>query len=161
VCGNDRTADALAGSIRVAEYLRQNEFLNIELVKPKKGAPGADLLAERNGERICWEVKAITKQSNGRSTLFFADQLYEKVLENVAKAVTQLEATATELQCSVKIFTCVVNWFEQSIYLGEDDYQGIVNRLERDQKSLEGVDGVLFLTKFGQSFLFMNEAGSA
>ncbi len=147
--------------LRVVEALRLDKFLNIALVKPKKGTPGADLIGEKNGQKVCWEVKAITKQSSGRSALCLKDQLYEKILENISKARTQLDATARELQCRVKIFVCVVNWFEQSIYLSQDDYQGIVNRLEgdRDQESLKGVDGVLFITKMGQPFLFLNERG--
>jgi hypothetical protein len=53
----------------------------------------------------------------------------------------------------------VLNWFDQSIYLGQKQYQQIVNRLERDgnQESLKGVDGILFITKMGQRFLFLNE----
>lgn len=147
--------------LRVVEVLRAGKFLNIALVKPAKNLPGADLTCEKNGQKVCLEVKAITKQSSGRSGLFFEDELYDKILENISKARTQLDATARDLQCTVKIFVCVVNWFEQSIYLNQDDYQHIVNRLERDrdQESLKGVDGVLFLTKMGQQFWFLNERG--
>jgi hypothetical protein len=55
----------------------------------------------------------------------------------------------------------VVNWFDQSIYLDESDYQQIVNRLERhgDVESLRSIDGLLFVTKMGQKFLFLNEVG--
>ncbi len=149
--------------LRVVKALRLEKFLNIALVKPTKNAPGADLTCEKNGQKVCLEVKAITKQSSARSGLFFEDQLYEKILENISKARTQLDATAKELQCTVKIFVCVVNWFEQSIYLNQDDYQHIVDRLERDrdQESLKGVDGVLFVTKMGQQFLFLNEHGKS
>lgn len=147
--------------LRVVEALRLENFCNIALVKAAKNATGADLICEKNGQRVCLEVKAITKQSSGRSELFFEDQLYEKILESIPKARAQLEATATDLRCAVKIFVCVVNWFEQSIYLNQNDYQHIVNRLERDQdqESLKGVDGVLFVTKMGQQFLFLNESG--
>ncbi len=147
--------------LRVVEALRLEKFHNIALVKPTKNSPGADLTCEKNGQKVCCEVKAITKQSSGRRGLFFEDQLYEKILENISKARAQLEASAAELQCIVKIFVCVVNWFEQSIYLNQNDYQHVVNRLERDQdqESLKGVDGVLFVTKMGQRFLFLNERG--
>ena len=65
------------------------------------------------------------------------------------------------MQCEIAIFACVVNWFEQSIYLTQDDYQDVVNRLEQDQEqeSLTDVDGVLFVTKLGQQFWFLNENG--
>lgn len=147
--------------LRVVEALRSEKFLNIALVKPVKGRPGADLTCEKSGQRVCLEVKTITKQSSGRPGLFFEDQLYEKILETLPKARVQLRETASELQCAVKVFACVVNWFEQSIYLGQGDYQQIVDRLERDQdqESLAGVEGVLFLTKMGQVFWFLNEHG--
>jgi hypothetical protein len=75
----------------------------------------------------------------------------------------QLEATATDLRCSLTIFVCVVNWFAQSIYLGQDDFQYVVNKLEKDQEqgSLAGVDGVWFVTKMGQQFLFLGERGKS
>ena len=87
------------------------------------------------------------------------DQLYEKILESLPKARKQLEATASVSQCSLKFLTCVLNWFDQSIYLGQSHYQQIVDKLERDgdQESLKGVDGILFVTKMGQRFLFLNE----
>jgi hypothetical protein len=57
----------------------------------------------------------------------------------------------------------VVNWFAQSIYLGQDDFQYVVNKLEKDQEqeSLVGVDGVWFVTKMGQQFLFLSERGKS
>jgi len=147
--------------LRVVEALRLAKFLNIALVKPPKGAPGADIACEKNGQKVCLEVKAITKQSSGRKEHFLEDQLYEKILENLPKARAQLEETASQLRCTVKIFVCVVNWFEQSIYLNQDDYQQVVNRLEKDQdqESLKGVDGVWFVLKMGHQFLFLNERG--
>jgi hypothetical protein len=118
-------------------------------------------VCEKDGHRVCCEVKAITKQSTGRKGLFFAEQLYEKILENISKARAQLAGTATELHCTVTIFACVVNWFPQSMYFSQGDYQYIVDRLEKDhdQASLTGIDGVLFVTKLGQQFLFLNERG--
>jgi hypothetical protein len=159
--GNAANLESGIAVLRVVEALRLEHFLNITLVVPKKNAPAADITCEKNGQRVCLEVKAITKQSTGRSGFFFAEQLYEKILENISKARTQLEATAAELQCSITIFVCVVNWFAQSIYLDQCDYQQIVNRLEKDQEqeSLKGIDGVLFVTKMGQRFCFLNERG--
>jgi len=147
--------------LRVSEALRQQNFVNVALVRPRKNAPGADLTCEKNGQKVCLEVKTITKQSSGLPGCFFESQLYEKIRESVSKARAQLEASAKELQCTVKILVCVVNWLAQSIYLNQEDYQQIVNRLERDgeQKSLTGVDGVLFVTKMGLQFLFLNERG--
>jgi hypothetical protein len=147
--------------LRVVEALRLGNFRSITLVPPKKNAPAADITCEKNKRKICCEVKTITKQSSGRGGFFFAEQLYQKILENISKARTQLDATAAELQCTIKVFVCVVNWFDQSIYLTQDDYQKIVNWLERDgdQESLKGVDGVLFVTKMGLTFWFLNEHG--
>jgi hypothetical protein len=149
--------------LRTVEALRLAKFSKITLVMPKKNTPVADLTAEKNRNKVCFEVKAITKQSSGRKGFFFEDQLYEKILENLPKARKQLTASAAELNCSLKIFVCVVNWFAQSIFLGQSDFQSVVNKLERDQEqqSLTGVDGVWFLTKMGQQFLFLNEQGKA
>jgi hypothetical protein len=147
--------------LRVVVALRSQGFVRIRLLKPTRNALNADLACEKNGQKVCCEVKAITKQSSGRPGLFIEDQLYEKIRENISKARLQLDATATEHGCTVKIFACVLNWFEQSIYLALDDYQQVVDRLERDggQEYLAGVDGVLFITKFGQVFLFLSEGG--
>ena len=61
----------------------------------------------------------------------------------------------------MKIFACVVNWFDQSIYLNQSDYQHILDRLESDPtlNTLVGVEGILFITKMGEHFLFLNEQG--
>lgn len=56
-------------------------------------------------------------------------------------------------------------WFDQAIYLSQQDYQYIVNRLEKDKlegvdnylESLEGIDAVFFVTKFGQVFWFVSD----
>jgi hypothetical protein len=161
--GNAANLEGGIAILRFVEALRIAGFSNIALVQPKKNSEGADLRAEKNGERVCFEVKAITKQSSGREGFFFAEQLYEKILESVSKARKQLEATAAELQCTLKLFVCVVNWFAQSIYLGQDDFQYIVDKLEKneDQESLKGIDGVWFVTKMGQQFLFLNERAKA
>lgn len=60
--------------------------------------------------------------------------------------------------CKVKIFACVVNWFDVSMYLDQADYQNIMDRLE-EESNLQGVDGVLFITKNGEEFMFLNETG--
>jgi hypothetical protein len=60
---------------------------------------------------------------------------------------------------------CVSNWFDQAIYLGEQDYQYVVNRLEKDKlegennylESLKGIDVVFFTTKFGQVYWFVKD----
>ncbi len=145
--------------LRVVAALNRERFGNITLVRPSKNARGADLTCEKNGYRVCCEVKTITKQSQGRKDHYFADQLYEKMLESIDKARDQLDATACELGCSIKLLVYVVNWFAHSIYLDKTDYQYITNRLEQDQdqRSLVGIDGVFFVTKMGQCFLFLNE----
>ncbi|SEG71102.1 hypothetical protein SAMN05421819_4455 [Bryocella elongata] len=147
--------------LRVVEALRLRGFTELTLVAPIKGQQGADITAMFAGIKVCVEVKAVTKQSRGREELFFEDQLYEKVREHATKASRQLAISAEQLHCEVKLIAYVVNWFAQSIYLMESDYQQIVNKLEKhgDVESLDGVDGVLFITKMGQEFLFLNEVG--
>jgi hypothetical protein len=161
---DDGDAKNLEGGIamlRVVNALRSERFRNIALLMPPKKVCGADIACERNGQKVCVEAKAITKQSRGRRGCFFEDQLYKKMLETLPHARKQLQATAKELQISVKIFACVVNWFAQSIYLDQGNYQRIVNKLERDQDcaSLKGVEGVFFVTRTGQQYLFLNEHG--
>jgi hypothetical protein len=157
--GNAANLEGGIAILRVAVLLHRRAFGNITLVVPRKGVIGADLLCEKDGERVCCEVKAITKQSTGRSGFFLREQLFEKIRESIAKAREQLKMSALELHCSAKIFACVVNWFDQSIYLTQEDYQLIVNRLERDgdQEFLGGIDAVWFVTKMGQDFPFQNE----
>ena len=159
--GNAQTLESAIGLLRVVELLSRSNFRSIKLVTPPKNAPGADLTAERNGHRACFEVKAVTKQSSGRKDEWMEEQLYLKIVESVRKAASQLAATAAHEECTVKILVCVVNWYEQSIHLTKSDYQGIVDKLERynEQESLIGIDGVWFLPKFGNHILFINEVG--
>jgi len=146
--------------LRAVEALRLQGFSNITLLKP----PGADLVCEKNGYKVCCEVKAITKASTPQKGLFFADQVQAKVMDNIGHARKQLEATATKLGCAT-MFVCVSSWFDQAIYLTERDYQYIVNRLENDKlegednylESLKGIDAVFFATKFGQVFWFVSD----
>jgi hypothetical protein len=146
--------------LRAVSALRIQQFSAITLLDP----PGADLKCERDGRTVCCEVKSITKQSSPREGFFFADQLYEKILENVGHARKQLESTAARLHC-VTIFVCVSNWFDQAIYLSDQDYQYVVNRLEKDKlegennhlESLKGINAVFFVTKFGQVFWFVSD----
>ena len=147
--------------LRTVEALRLQQFSGIRLLDP----PGADLACERDGRTVCCEVKSITKQSSPRDGFFFADQLYEKIQENIAHARKQLQATAAKLGGAVTMFVCVSNWFDQAIYLSEQDYQYVVNRLEKDKldgednylESLKGIDAVFFVTKFGQVFWFVSD----
>jgi hypothetical protein len=163
--GDAANLESAMGVLRTVETLRLMNFVVITLLKP----PGADIFCEKNSERVCCEVKTITKQSAPRFGRFFADQLYEKIVENTAKARTQLKQTAEKLQCTVTIFSCVSNWLNQAIYMNERDYQQIVDRLEKDQlegdnnflESLKGIDGVLFITKFGTRYLFLNPRGKS
>jgi hypothetical protein len=86
-------------------------------------------------------------------------QLYEKIREAIAKAREQLKASAVELSCEFTVYTCVVNWFAQTVYLDQSDYQSIVNMLEEhgEERSLEGVDGVWFILKNGNLHAFLND----
>lgn len=147
--------------LRAVAALRLQQFSGIALLDP----PGADLICEKNGRTVCCEVKSITKQSSPRAGFFFADQLYVKILENIGHARKQLETTAAKLGGTMTMFVCVSNWFDQAIYLTEQDYQYVVNRLERDKlegddnylESLKGIDAVLFAAKFGQMFWFVSD----
>ncbi|MFY9911515.1 MAG: hypothetical protein WAK56_16845 [Candidatus Sulfotelmatobacter sp.] len=147
--------------LRTVEALRLQQFSAIRLLNP----PGADLACERDGCRVCCEVKSITKQSSPRDGFFFADQLYEKIQENIAHARKQLQSTTAKLGGAVTMFVCVSNWFDQAIYLSQQDYQYVVNRLEKDAlegkdnylESLKGIDAVFFVTKFGQIFWFVSD----
>jgi|ERR1035437_178480 hypothetical protein len=62
------------------------------------------------------------------------NQLYQKIFDNISKVASQLEVTAAQMRRTVKIFAGVVNWFDQSIYLNQDDYQGVVNKLEPNEE---------------------------
>jgi hypothetical protein len=159
--GDAQNLEGGVAILRVVEALRLKGFSKISLVKPGKGKGGADIVCEKNCEKVCVEVKTITKQSSGRRGSDFADQLYQKILENISKASRQLKETAESLQCTITAYFCVVNWFDQSIYFQESDYQHIVDRLEKDQDqySLQGIDVVWFVTKMGQQFAFLNERG--
>lgn len=159
--GDPANLEAGIATLRIVSLMHLKGFSKITLISPVKGKKGADIIAHRCGCKTCFEVKAITKQSAGRAGEFFADQLYTKMLESAFTAAAQLRESAMALECNVKILSYVVNWFAQSIYLGERDFQKIVNKLERDGGggSLKDVDGVWLLTQSGQDFLFLNETG--
>jgi hypothetical protein len=142
-------------TLRVVEFLHLGRFRDISLVRPTKCTPSADLMSAQNGARICWEVKTVTKQSNGRPG-YLENQLYDKVLECIPKARKQLKATAAEFQCDVKVFVCVLNWFAHSLCLYQNDYLRIFRRLKRERQ-LDGVDGVLFVTKMGVPYWFPDD----
>jgi hypothetical protein len=154
-------ADAgnLEGSIatlRVAEFLKLKGFLNIELVN----APAnADLMCEQNGHRVCLEVKATTKQSSGRAGMYLETQVYDRVYTGIEGARKQLRTTATERQCDVKVFVCVLNWLSHSLCLYPNDYLRIYRWLKAD-RHLQGIDGVLFITKMGVTHWFPTDVGN-
>lgn len=152
--GDPGNLESGIGVLRVAVAL-QRDFSEVSLVKPKKGARGADLACVRNGEKACVEVKTITKQSKSRSAPFYEDELYKKVFASSCGARSQLRSSAEELGCSVRILAFVLNWFEHYIFVGEAGYQAVVERLVADSSSgcIEGVNGVLFVD--GGSFLFL------
>jgi hypothetical protein len=149
--------------LRVVQLVKISHFQNIALVTPPKNALGADLIGEKNGERVCIEVKALTKLSASRADEFMEAQLYRKILDNISKVASQLAATAAQMHSTVRLFVCVLNWFDQSIYFNEGDFQGIVDKLERneEQEYLTGIDGVWFLTSAGNHTLFLNERGKS
>jgi hypothetical protein len=141
--GNAANLEGGIAILRVVEALRLSAFSDIALISPATGEQGADLTCTKAGARVCVEVKAVTKQSRGRAGFFLEAQLYEELRENTEKAARQLAVSAKVLGCEVRLLTYVVNWFDQSIYVDESDYQQIVNRLERhgEVESLKGIDG--------------------
>jgi hypothetical protein len=161
--GDANNLESSIAILRVVIHLRQAGFSNISLITPKRNSKGADLTAERNEQKVCFEVKTITKRSRGRTGFFLADQLFEKILEGLPTARRQPEISAAQLGCTLQVYVCVFNWFDQSIYLGQRDYQAIVDKLEKneEQESLVGIDGVWFVTKMGQQFGFLNEHGKS
>jgi len=161
--GDISALEAGIATLRVANALNLMGHTKISLIKPPKKGSGADLLSEKAGNKICFEVKALTKQSTGGEHKFFEDQLYDKVFDLTGRAKKQLAASAAELKCDLQILVFVVNWLSQSIHLVESDYQTLVNRLEKEQEHtlLKGINGVLFVTSAGVRFLFIDEQAKA
>jgi hypothetical protein len=157
--GDTNNLESAIGVLRTAIHLGQAKFCEITLIKLQRTLLGADLTAKKNGRKVCFEVKTITKRSKGREGYFLADQLYEKIREGIARAREQLNASSVEVNCDLTIYTCVVNWFAQTVHLSQDDYQYIVNTLEEhgEETSLEGVDGVWFILKNGNLKAFLND----
>lgn len=151
------------GILRAVIALHKHGFSNIALVPPKKETKVADIVAERNGQKVCFEVKTITKQSSGRAEFYLEEQLYEKIFTFISEVRAQLNATALEMGCTLKVFVCVFNWLTHSIVLGTDAYQWVVNKLEKNEEheSLHGVDGVFFIDSAGSLFPFLNEDAKA
>jgi hypothetical protein len=84
--GNAANLEGGIAILRTVEALRLQGFTDLALIAPRKGEQGADITVTRAGVRVCVEVKAVTKQSHGKSDLFLEDQLYEKVREHAEKA---------------------------------------------------------------------------
>jgi hypothetical protein len=146
---------------RAIQALKLRGFSDFTLISPPKGKKGADIRCTKEGKLICVEVKAITKQAQGRQGRYLEDQLYEKIRESAENAARQLKASEDELLCSIKIFALVFNWFDQTIYLDESDLNRIANRLEEsgDVHSIDVFDGIFFINKMGNDFLFLNKSG--
>jgi Holliday junction resolvase len=125
--GDPSCLEAGIAIFRVAEVLRIKGFRALELISPEKDQQGADIVCEKNGVRVCIEVKTITKQSTGGKGHFLEDQLYEKVRTFATKAAAQLTISANILKCEIKILAYVVNWFDHTIFLTQQDLQEIVN----------------------------------
>jgi hypothetical protein len=127
--------------LRVVNALQKKNFQNTTLLK-SKATTGADIISEKNGLRVCFEVKTITKQSSGRPGYYLEGQLAEKIREHASKARTQLKATAAELKCDLTIYTVVVNWLEHTMVLPDDaELCRIINELHHDP-SLGEIDGM-------------------
>lgn len=157
--GDTGKLEAGIAMLRVVNDLHLMGHTNVQLLKPRKGRKGADIMSEKAGKRICLEVKALTKSATGGFGKFLEQQLYDKLFDLITGAKTQLTESAKELECDLKMVAFVVNWFPQSIYLGESDYFQIVKGLasEHDNKALGGIDGILFITSTGQRYLFLED----
>ena len=144
---------------RTIQALKLRGFSDFTLITPPKGKKGADLRCAKEGKLICVEVKAITKQSKPRQGRYLEDQLYEKIGESAEKAARQLRASEDELSCSIKILAPVFNSFDQTIYLDESDLNRIANRLQEsgDVPSIDVFDGIFFINKMGNDFLFFKQ----
>lgn len=155
--------EAGIATLRVANALHLMGHTAITLIKPPKNVAGADLVSKKGGKKVCFEVKALTKQGTGGEQKFLEDQLYDKVFDVVGKAKRQLAASAAELKCDLQIVVFVVNWFSQTIYLNESNYLATVKRLEQEQEQtlLKGINGVLFVTGAGVRFLFIDDQAKA
>jgi Holliday junction resolvase len=159
--GNAANLESGIAILRVTEALRLAMFSNIALVTPEKGNQGADIVCEKRGVRVCVEVKTITKQSSAREGFFLEEQLYEKAREFATKAAAQLRISAKTLNCEITVLAYVVNWFEHTIYLTQAEYQQVVDKLELngEEQSIKGIDGIWFIMKFGNDYLFWNQNG--
>jgi hypothetical protein len=153
--GDAANLESAIAVLRAVVWLKDKGFVNIALIKAKGSA--ADISCERKGQKVCCEVKSITKQSSGREGYFLEEQVYEKVKESISKARSQLKASALQSQCKITIAVFVLNWFLHSLTLDQGVFQQIVNRLEQEQE-LQGVDGVLFITAAGVGYDFFCEA---
>jgi len=69
-------------------FLHEKNFMKITLIKSKRSKV-ADIICEKNEEKVCCEVKAITKRSDGRAGFFLEEQVYEKILESISTAGAQ------------------------------------------------------------------------
>ena len=157
--GDAANLESAIAVLRAVVFLRDKNFLDIALIR-SKSTKGADITCERNGLRVCCEVKTITKQSSGRAGCYLEDQVYEKIRENISKARAQLKASAAQLQCKMAIAVSFVNWFLQSVTLDQSAFQYIVNTLEQEQE-LDGIDVVLVITATGQEHSFFSERGKS
>ncbi len=156
--GDVSSLESASAILRVVVCLHRNGFTHIALIKAGP-TTGADITCEKNGAKLCCEVKAITKQSKGRDDFFLEDQLYEKIRENIAKARNQLKTTARALQCKLTMFISVMNWEIHTMVLGDSDFQNVVEKLEREDHELDGIDIVLLITGAGLQHFFISEGG--
>ena len=161
--GDASKLEAGIATLRVVNALHVMGHTKITLISTPKGTGGADITSEKAGKTICFEVKALTKQSTGGDGKFFEQQLYDKVFDLIGKAKNQLLLSTAQLKCDLQIVVFVVNWFSQSIYLVESDYFDVVKRLatEQDHSQLTGINGILFVTSAGTQFLFLEEAAKS
>ena len=151
--GDPASLESGIAVLRVVNALQQKGYQRIALLGAEE-TTGADVVCYKDDQKICCEVKAITKQSEGRKGFYLENQVYEKVRENAVKARTQLKATAVKLNCQRTTFAVVMNWSPHDKILGDNDLRNIVDKLDRDLSlgerdglplGLGEIDDVLFV----------------
>jgi hypothetical protein len=155
--GNAANLKGGVAILRVVEALFIKRFSNVIMVELTQESKNVGIVAEKDNQKVCFEIRTITKQSGDQKESFRV---------GLRSARRQLERMTEQLHCTVKILVCVVNWFERFTYIGQDSLQYMLNKLQPDgldgieaQESLKGVDGVWFVMNMGHRFLVLNEPG--
>jgi len=153
---NPENLEGFLGLLRGVVVLAEEGYTHIKLLN----APSeADVLCERRGSKTCVEVKTISYEWKRVSSrrLQLESTLVQKLNDILPTARRQLSRTKSSYACNDTMFIAVVNWLGHSAVLDQRNYQTVVNRLESETphlNKLKGVDWVVFVTYFGQRYIF-------